>query len=66
MTDMPRAPRPYRYSRIDIDDRRNVMYWAGLWGLADKELLSAVAAAGPVAADVAAHLKQDLGGRPLY
>ncbi len=50
-----------RHARVDISNPRDVMYWAGLWGLADQELYDAVAAVGPVPADVAAHIGQPLG-----
>jgi hypothetical protein len=49
-----------RHERIDISNFRDVMYWAGLWGLADQELFDAVAAVGPVPADVAAHIGQPI------
>jgi hypothetical protein len=50
-----------RLGPIDISKPRDVMYWAGLWGLADQELRDAVAAVGTVPADVAAHIGQPLG-----
>jgi hypothetical protein len=49
-------------SRIRLDVPRDVMYWAGLWGLTDQELRDGVAAVGPLAADVAAYLGQPLEG----
>ena len=44
--------------QIRLNVAGDVRYWAGLWGLTDHELREAVADAGPVAADVAAHLGQ--------
>ena len=43
----------------------DVRYWTGLWGLTDRELADAVAAVGPMAADVAAHLGKPLQGEDL-
>ena len=51
----------WRLGPIDISNPRDVMYWAGLWGLADQELRDAVVAVGPDPADVAAHIGQPLG-----
>jgi hypothetical protein len=50
-----------RHAQIDISNPRDVLYWTGLWGLADQELCDAVAAVGSVPADVAAHIGQPLG-----
>jgi hypothetical protein len=55
---------PHR-DRIDIESPRDVFYWAGTWGLSDQELRDAVAAVGPMAADVAEHLGQPLMGEDL-
>jgi Protein of unknown function (DUF3606) len=49
-----------RLGPIDVGNPRDVMYWAGLWGLADQELFDAVAAVGSDPADVAAHIGQPL------
>ena len=60
LNDRPGPWRPQHRERIDLSVPRDVRYWTGVWGLTDQELRDAVAAVGPVAADVAAHL-----GKPL-
>lgn len=60
MSDPPDGPKYRRHERIFMDQPRDVLYWTGLWGLTDQELSDAVAAVGPMAADVAAHLGQSL------
>jgi hypothetical protein len=47
---------------IRLDAPREVLYWTGLWGLADQELRDAVAAVGTRAADVAAYLGMPIKG----
>jgi hypothetical protein len=54
-----------RRDRICLEAHRDVMFWAGLWGLSDQELHDAVAAVGPMAADVAAYLGVPLQGEDL-
>jgi len=54
-----------RRDRIRLDAPRDVMHWTGLWGLTDQELRDAVAAVGPMAADVAAYLEQPLEGEDV-
>ena len=54
-----------RRDTIRLNVRRDVMYWAGTWGLTDKELHDAVAAVGPNAGDVADHLGQTVEGKNL-
>ncbi len=61
MNSQPFAWRTRRYRAIDISNTRDVMYWAGLWGLTDQELRDAVVAAGTDPTDVAAHIGQPLG-----
>jgi hypothetical protein len=45
---------------IDMGNARDVLYWAGLWGLTDQELFNLVAAVGPIPADVGAYIGQPL------
>jgi hypothetical protein len=45
--------------------KRDVLYWAGTWGLTDQELRDAVAAVGPNAGDVADYLGQAINGKNL-
>jgi hypothetical protein len=54
-----------RRDRIRLEVPRDTIYWAGLWGLTDQELRDAVAAVGPMAADVAAYLGQPVKGEDL-
>ena len=54
-----------RRDTIRLNVRRDVMYWAGLWGLTDQELRDAVAAVGPNAGDVADYLGQTVEGKNL-
>jgi hypothetical protein len=62
---MARIPRLQRSHPIRLDVPRDVMYWAGTWGLTDQELRDAVAAVGPIPTDVAAYLGQPLEGEYL-
>ena len=69
MNDRP-SIRPFRIERsrrdnIRLNVPRDVMYWAGLWGLTDQELRDAVAAVGPNAGDVADYLGQTVEGKNL-
>ena len=63
MNNAPRSWRLQRHDPIRLSDPREVMYWTGTWGLTNQELHDAVAAVGPMAADVAAHIGQPLEGR---
>lgn len=65
MKDRPGKWRLQRQNRIHLDAPRDVLYWTGLWGLTDQELRDAVAAVGPIAADVAAYLGRPLEGEDL-
>jgi hypothetical protein len=57
-----RIIRLQRRDSIRFDVPGDILYWTGLWGLTDRELRDAVAAVGPIAADVAAYLGQPLEG----
>ena len=54
-----------RRKLINLCDPRDVIFWAGTWGLTDQELADAVAAVGPVIQDVAAHLGEPIEEDPL-
>ncbi|HEY2752147.1 DUF3606 domain-containing protein [Phenylobacterium sp.] len=60
----PRIERSRR-DTIRLDVKRDVLYWAGTWGLTDQELRDAVAAVGPNAGDVADYLGQAINGKNL-
>jgi hypothetical protein len=60
----PRIERSRR-DNIRLDVKRDVLYWAGTWGLTDQELRDAVAAVGPNAGDVADYLGQTIDGKNL-
>ncbi|RYD48836.1 MAG: DUF3606 domain-containing protein [Verrucomicrobiaceae bacterium] len=47
---------------IDIQNPRDLMFWAGTWALTDQELLDAIAAVGTLIEDVAAYLGQPVEG----
>jgi hypothetical protein len=65
LTDRQPITRPPRRDTVRVDVQSDVLYWTGLWGLTDRELREAVAAAGPIATDVAAYLGQPLEGEDL-
>jgi hypothetical protein len=65
LNERPGPWRPQHRSRIDLSVPSDVLYWTGLWGLTDQQLRDAVAAVGPIAADVAAYLGQPLRGEDL-
>ena len=65
MNDRPGIRRLRRHDNIRLEAPRDVMYWAGIWGLTYQELRDAVAAAGPQPVDVAAWLGQPLEGENL-
>ena len=50
---------------IRLDGPRDFIRWAGRWGITDQELLDAVAAVGPLAADVATYLGLPVEGQDL-
>ena len=60
LADQPRIRRLERRHRIRLHVPLDVIHWAGNWGITDQELRDAIAAVGPIAEDVAAHLGQPL------
>ena len=50
--------------KIDVNQNRDIAYWADKFGVTRSQLIAAVAAAGPDAADVERKLRQRRTPRP--
>ena len=52
-----------KHTRIDPDQSYQLAYWKQRFGISEEELIDAVRAAGGLATDVEAYLKQKHAGR---